>query len=514
MKGYFMKLNKQHITEKKEQVVTDIKNFESFVKKIYTSDSLLSRQQLHKLNQTSQIMLRPLQSQLDDKLPTQSFNLSLIRYKNDLRVRQLQVVLPTGEVTNIQKFLKQLNLLLLGKILESDFYQNIKLTVVSNVQIETADKIKRANQSLKQRIRQLTDAKIQLMEQYDCTQVKLAQQAKQLIIREKQNEKLQTKIKQLEQTILDCRFEFEKQKTEMSTLREQIRIKQTKQNRQKVVKQISNIKHVCPKLDDKSFKEEIASLKQKFSEVQAELRLYKKRSHPDAPISRSERIRQLTSELNFACVEDYHPLLRLVHKYNDLVAEDLTLWQQIQGHFEKIDECWRFIDQNGQVYALSDISLNGITQDSLTTNYYYSARQRSDTGYVMMIRQLNKRVIDQQPTQEETETISPILSLKKQVLIISWWGETVKNATKKLNHLGIDVVWLDPSDVSNDKIMHEMQKTQYDFVLIVMRGAHHETVTAAHRLRRSGRQIKVANNPGASAMFDYVSGALGLADEC
>ena len=74
----------------------------------------------------------------------------------------------------------------------------------------------------------------------------------------------------------------------MSTLREQIRIKQTKQNRQKVVKQISNIKHVCPKLDDKSFKEEIASLKQKFSEVQAELRLYKKRSHPDAPISRSE----------------------------------------------------------------------------------------------------------------------------------------------------------------------------------------------------------------------------------
>ena len=43
-----------------------------------------------------------------------------------------------------------------------------------------------------------------------------------------------------------------------------------------------------------------------------------------------------------------------------------------------------------------------------------------------------------------------------------------------------------------------------------MRGAHHETVTAAHRLRRSGRLVKVANNPGASAMFDYVSGALGL----
>ena len=182
MKGYFMKLNKQHITEKKEQVVTDIKSFESFVKKIYTGDSLLSRQQLIKLTQNSQIMLRPLQSQLDDKLPTRPFNLSLIRYKNDLRVRQLQVVLPTGEVTNIQKFLKQLNLLLLGQILESDFYQNIEVTVVSNVKVETADKIKRANQSLKQRIRQLTDVKIQLTEQYDCTQVKLEQQSKQLII--------------------------------------------------------------------------------------------------------------------------------------------------------------------------------------------------------------------------------------------------------------------------------------------------------------------------------------------
>lgn len=95
-----------------------------------------------------------------------------------------------------------------------------------------------------------------------------------------------------------------------------------------------------------------------------------------------------------------------------------------------------------------------------------------------------------------------------QVLIISWWGETVKNATQKLKRLGIKVVWLDPSDVNNDKIVHEMNKTQYDFQLIVLRGAHHEIVSAAHRLRRMGRRIKVANNPGVSAMVIFVQEAL------
>src|SRR5699024_8560246 len=196
----------------------------------------------------------------------------------------------------------------------------------------------------------------------------------------------------------------------------------------------------------------------------------------------------------------------------ELVAEDLVLWQQIQGRFVKVDNRWQFIDQNSQSYDLSELSLNGILLQTLTTNYYYSARQRSDTGYIMLIRQLNKQVTDDQIETHKNETSGPVRLMNKQVLIISWWGETVKNAAKKLSYFGIDVVWLDPSDISNDKIMHEMNKTQYDFELIIMRGAHHETVTAAHRLRRSGRQVKVENNPGASAMFDYVSGALGLSD--
>lgn len=507
-----MKFKKQCVIGKRNKIVPEIKDFEQFLKKMGTSDSLLSRQQLTKLTQTSQVMLHPLQLRLNGKLPNRPLNLSLIVYKNDLRLRRLHVLLPTGEVAEIYQFLNQLNALLTELIFENDFYDNLMIKSEPSVQVATADKLNRANQSLKQRIRQLTETKIQLASQYEGAQAKLKQQLNQLAVSDKQNQALLLKIEQLEQTIKDYQFKFTKQKEEMSIIREQIRVKQTKQNQQKLMKKVQVIEHVCPKLDDKLFKEEIVDLQKQVAKAQQELQIYRKQRTAGLQVSRSEKIRQLTSELNLTCIDDYHPLLRLVHKYNELVAEDLVLWQQIQGRFVRVDNRWQFIDQNSQAYELSELSLNGILLQTLTTNYYYSARQRSDTGYIMLIRQLNNQVTDGQIETHKNETSGPVRLMNKQVLIISWWGETVKNAAKKLSYFGIDVVWLDPSDISNDKIMHEMNKTQYDFESIVMRGAHHETVTAAHRLRRSGRQVKVANNPGASAMFDYVSGALGLSD--
>jgi len=510
LEGYLMKLKKQCVLGNKNEIIPEIKEFDRFVKKMSTSDSLLSRQQLTKLTQTGQVMLYSLQSRLDQKLPNRPLDLSLIVYKNDLRSRQLHVILPTGEVAEIYQYLSQHNALLTEVISEHGFYDNLMMKSEPSVRVETADKSNRANQSLKQRIRQLTETKIQLTSQYEDAQAQLKQQLTQLAISDKQNQGLQLKIKQLEQKIKDYQFEFTKQKDEMGLIREQFRIKQIKQKRKKLVKQAEVTEHVCPKLDDKFFKEEIAGLHQQVVKAQHELQLYRKQRSSSLQVSRSEKIRQLTSELDLTCIDDYHPLLRLVHKYNELVAEDLVLWQQMQGHFVKVDNQWQFIDQNGQAYELSELSLNGIIPETLTTNYYYSARQRSDTGYIMLIRQLNKQVTNGQIENHKNENDVPVRWMNKQVLIISWWGETVKNAAKKLNYFGIEVVWLDPSDISNDKIMHEMNKVQYDFELIVMRGAHHETVTAAHRLRRSGRQIKVANNPGASAMFDYVSSALGL----
>jgi hypothetical protein len=132
-----------------------------------------------------------------------------------------------------------------------------------------------------------------------------------------------------------------------------------------------------------------------------------------------------------------------------------------------------------------------------------------DTKFIRLIRQLNIPVTNERDVVKQVhESVEPMTEANYQVLIISWWGETVKNATQKLKRLGIKVVWLDPSDVNNDKIVHEMHKPQYDFQLIVLRGAHHEIVTAAHRLRRLGRCVKVANNPGVSAMVSFVREAL------
>ncbi len=344
-----MKFKKQCVIGKRNKIVPEIKDFEQFLKKMGTSDSLLSRQQLTKLTQTSQVMLHPLQLRLNGKLPNRPLNLSLIVYKNDLRLRRLHVLLPTGEVAEIYQFLNQLNALLTELIFENDFYDNLMIKSEPSVQVATADKLNRANQSLKQRIRQLTETKIQLASQYEGAQAKLKQQLNQLAVSDKQNQALLLKIEQLEQTIKDYQFKFTKQKEEMSIIREQIRVKQTKQNQQKLMKKVQVIEHVCPKLDDKLFKEEIVDLQKQVAKAQQELQIYRKQRTAGLQVSRSEKIRQLTSELNLTCIDDYHPLLRLVHKYNELVAEDLVLWQQIQGRFVRVDNRWQFIDQNSQL---------------------------------------------------------------------------------------------------------------------------------------------------------------------
>ena len=127
LEGYLMKFKKQCVTGKRDKIVPEIKDFEHFVKKMATSDSLLSRQQLTKLTQMSQVMLRPLQLRLNGKLPNRPLNLSLIVYKNDARSRRLHVILPTGEVTEIYQFLHQLNTLLIEDISEDGFYDNIMM---------------------------------------------------------------------------------------------------------------------------------------------------------------------------------------------------------------------------------------------------------------------------------------------------------------------------------------------------------------------------------------------------
>ena len=146
------------------------------------------------------------------KIANRPLDLSLIVYKNDLRSRQLHVILPTGEVAEIYQYLSQLNALLTEVISEHGFYDNLMMKSEPSVRVETADKSNRANQSLKQRIRQLTETKIQLTSQYEGAQAKLKQQLNQLAVSDNQNQALLLKIEQLEQTIKDYQFEFAKQK--------------------------------------------------------------------------------------------------------------------------------------------------------------------------------------------------------------------------------------------------------------------------------------------------------------
>lgn len=45
-----------------------------------------------------------------------------------------------------------------------------------------------------------------------------------------------------------------------------------------------------------------------------------------------------------------------------------------------------------------------------------------------------------------------------------------------------------------------MRKELYDVRIVVLRGAHHETVNEAHQLRREGMNIFILGNPGTSTL--------------
>ncbi|SCC10089.1 hypothetical protein [Weissella bombi] len=499
-----------------KKLVDDLKPFGKLIQTMYCNDSLLSKAQLAKFSQTSLVMLSAIQKQIDAKLIQQPLDMTTITYCNDRRLMKLMVVLPSGERYSVQQFIQRLNQLLSGEITEAEFYNQHPKEQQQVLQSKTDDKLKRANQTLKQRLKQLTDNKIQLDQKYQQLENELLQTQKDLHDQALINQELVKKLQELREINDTYQFKIDKQQVEMREIREQVRQKQTKMNQAQRVKEKFEPKHVCLKSDNRHLLEKIATLQEKLSKLQQ--RQPQKQSSKVmeiSKISRSERLRCLTSELNETCVSEYHPLLRLVDKYNQLVSEDVVLWHQIQGHLVRLGEDWLFIDQQANQYGLTTEAMNGIPIEDLTTAYYYSARQRRDTGAIILIRQLNLPVVDEADKEKQTdELLTPVAKFDCQVLIISWWGETVKNAAHKLKRLGIEVTWLDPSDVNNDKIVNEMHKPQYDFQLIVLRGAHHEIVTAAHRLRRMGRRVKVANNPGVSAMVTFVQEALkGINDK-
>lgn len=223
-----------------------------------------------------------------------------------------------------------------------------------------------------------------------------------------------------------------------------------------------------------------------------------------APLTNAELLRQLIANLTADSLAEYHPIERLVQKYNDLVeGDELTLWTTLQGHFVTEDDDRYFVDNSFAYHELSDVDCNGLDVTDIADGELYSARQRIDSDRIVLIRSLHKQYerpasvyndADLQRFEDATVLAG------KNVLIVSWWGETANHAKRKLEKMGANVKWLDTSTVANNKVADEMRKDLYDVRIVVLRGAHHETVNEAHQLRREGMNIFILGNPGTSTL--------------
>ena len=223
-----------------------------------------------------------------------------------------------------------------------------------------------------------------------------------------------------------------------------------------------------------------------------------------APLTNAELLRQLIANLTADSLAEYHPIERLAQKYNDLVeGDELTLWTTLQGHFVTEDDDRYFVDNSFAYHELSDVDCNGLDVTDIADGELYSARQRIDSDRIVLIRSLHKQYerpasvyndADLQRFEDATVLAG------KNVLIVSWWGETANHAKRKLEKMGANVKWLDTSTVANNKVADEMRKELYDVRIVVLRGAHHETVNEAHQLRREGMNIFILGNPGTSTL--------------
>lgn len=195
-----------------KKLVDDLKPFGKLIQTTYRQDSLLSKSQLAKFSQTSRVMLGAIQNKVDTKLVQRPLDMTAITYHHDRRLMQLMVMLPSGERYRVYEFVEKLNQLLLGEITEEIFYQYQQPKIFEkNSPKNIGDKTKRANQTLKQRLRQLTESKLQLTQQYQQLKVALAQ--KEMVLREQMllNQELTQKLQILCETNATYQFKIKKQ---------------------------------------------------------------------------------------------------------------------------------------------------------------------------------------------------------------------------------------------------------------------------------------------------------------
>lgn len=228
------------------------------------------------------------------------------------------------------------------------------------------------------------------------------------------------------------------------------------------------------------------------------------------PVTDSEALSQLIAHLTRDNLTAYRKLPLLVQKYNDLTNDDVALWMPVQGRFYVEDNDRYFVDTQGHLIGMDQIDLNGLEEASLNAEETYSARVRTDTHAVQLLRSLGKLPETKAAEDEKSATDSELERslFGKHVLIVSWFGASAKNAANKINEVGGQATWLDGSKYTKSKVIDEIQSNRYDVGVVLINGSHHHTVKAAWEAQRAGQNIQVTPNAGMTKIIRIAMDAL------
>ena len=228
------------------------------------------------------------------------------------------------------------------------------------------------------------------------------------------------------------------------------------------------------------------------------------------PATDSEALSQLIAHLTRDNLTAYRKLPLLVQKYNDLTNDDVALWMPVQGRFYVEDNDRYFVDTQGHLIGMDQIDLNGLEEASLNAEETYSARVRTDTHAVQLLRSLGKLPETKAAEDEKSATDSELERslFGKHVLIVSWFGASAKNAANKINEVGGQATWLDGSKYTESKVIDEIQSNRYDVGVVLINGSHHHTVKAAWEAQRAGQNIQVTPNAGMTKIIRIAMDAL------
>lgn len=228
------------------------------------------------------------------------------------------------------------------------------------------------------------------------------------------------------------------------------------------------------------------------------------------PVTDSEALSQLIAHLTRDNLAAYRKLPLLVQKYNDLTNDDVALWMPVQGRFYVEDNDRYFVDTQGHLIGMDQIDLNGLEEASLNAEETYSARVRTDTHAVQLLRSLGKLPETKAAEDEKSATDSELERslFGKHVLVVSWFGASAKNAANKINEVGGQATWLDGSKYTESKVIDEIQSNRYDVGVVLINGSHHHTVKAAWEAQRAGQNIQVTPNAGMTKIIRIAMNAL------